>query len=114
LRAAGNGHEAVVKLLLDTGKVKVNSKDIEVRTPLSRAAENGHEAVVKLLLNTGKAEVDSKDIEKRTPLSRATENGHEAVVKLLLNTGNARPTRKYRGPDAVATGQGITSNRLKL
>jgi ankyrin repeat protein len=47
--AAWNGHEAVVKLLLDTGKVDADSKDNGGRTPLSRAAENGHEAVVMLL-----------------------------------------------------------------
>ncbi len=43
------GHEAVVKLLLSTGKVNVDMKDNYGGTPLSRAAENGHEAVVKLL-----------------------------------------------------------------
>jgi ankyrin repeat domain-containing protein 50 len=60
--AAGNGHEAVVKLLLDTGKVDVNSKEKDYsQTPLSLAAENGHEAVVKLLLNTGKVDVNSKE-----------------------------------------------------
>ncbi|KAK4232662.1 ankyrin repeat-containing domain protein, partial [Achaetomium macrosporum] len=48
--AAGNGHEAVVKLLLGTGKVDVNAKDkVYGLTPLSWAAERGHEAVVKLL-----------------------------------------------------------------
>jgi len=47
--AARMGHEAVVKLLLATGKVDVNSKeDDNGRTPLPWAAENGHEAVVKL------------------------------------------------------------------
>ncbi|OCK95360.1 ankyrin, partial [Cenococcum geophilum 1.58] len=83
------GHDAVVKLLLETGKVEVDSKDNEYgQTPLSWAAENGHEAVVKLLLETGKVEVDSRDNEYgRTPLSWAAENGHEAVVKLLLETG---------------------------
>ena len=56
------GHEAVVKLLLATGQVDVDSKDtIYNRTPLSWAAENGHEAVVKLLLATGQVDVDSKD-----------------------------------------------------
>jgi ankyrin repeat protein len=49
LWAAENGYEAVVKLLLETGKVDVNLKDSSRRTPLSWAAENGHEAVVKLL-----------------------------------------------------------------
>jgi ankyrin repeat protein len=48
-RAAGNGNEAVVKLLLDTGKVDVDSMDTYGQTPLSRAAKSGHEAVVKLL-----------------------------------------------------------------
>jgi ankyrin repeat protein len=49
----------VVKLLLDTGKVDVDSRDIQNQTPLSLAAENGYEAVMKLLLDTGKVDVDS-------------------------------------------------------
>jgi ankyrin repeat protein len=48
--AAGNGHEAVVKLLLATGKADIDSKDSGYgRTPLSWAARYGQEAVVKLL-----------------------------------------------------------------
>ena len=46
------GHEAVVKLLLEQG-AEVESKDEDGRTPLWRAARNGHEAVVKLLLEKG-------------------------------------------------------------
>jgi len=56
--AALLGHEAVVKLLLATGKADVDSKDNEGQTPLSWAALLGHEAVVKLLLATGKADID--------------------------------------------------------
>ncbi|KAI9771507.1 MAG: hypothetical protein M1840_002127 [Geoglossum simile] len=57
--AAGNGHEVVVKLLLATEKVDVNSKDSHYgQTPLSWAAGNGHEAVVKLLLATEKVDMD--------------------------------------------------------
>ena len=53
-RAARNGHERGVKLLLDTGKVDVDSKDSQYgRTPLSWAAAKEHKAVVKLLLDTG-------------------------------------------------------------
>lgn len=52
LAAAQHGHEAVVKLLLDTGRVDVNLK-CAYETPLFRAAYYGHEAVVKLLLETG-------------------------------------------------------------
>jgi ankyrin repeat protein len=89
--AAENGHEGVVKLLLDTGKVDIDieSKDSNSRSPLSYAAENGHEGVIKLLLDTGKVDIDieSKDSFGRSPLSYAAENGHEGVVKLLLDTG---------------------------
>ncbi|KAH6844764.1 ankyrin repeat protein [Chaetomium sp. MPI-CAGE-AT-0009] len=74
LWAAENGHEAVVKMLLDTGKVDINSKDIFGWTPLSLAAMYGHEAVVKMLLDTGKVKIDSKDDSGYTPLSHAPEN----------------------------------------
>lgn len=47
--ATEEGHDAVVKLLLATGKVNVDSKDVSGWTPLSLAAEEGHEAIVKLL-----------------------------------------------------------------
>ncbi|KAK3947967.1 hypothetical protein QBC32DRAFT_223034, partial [Pseudoneurospora amorphoporcata] len=57
-RAAENGHEAVIKLLLDTGKVDADPKDRDGRTALCMAAANGHEAVVKLLLDTGKVDAD--------------------------------------------------------
>jgi ankyrin repeat domain-containing protein 50 len=50
LWAAGNGHKTVVKLLFETGKVDLDSKDSwSGRTPLWWAAGNGHETVVKLL-----------------------------------------------------------------
>jgi len=46
--AAGDGHSAVIKVLLDSGKVKADSKDENKdQMPPSSAAENGHEAVVK-------------------------------------------------------------------
>ncbi|OBS16297.1 hypothetical protein FPOA_13082 [Fusarium poae] len=87
LWAARNGSEAMVKMLLDTGKVDFDAKDYIGRTPLSLAAENGHEAVVKMLVDTGKVDFDAKDYIGRTPLSLAAENGHEAVVKMLVDTG---------------------------
>jgi hypothetical protein len=89
--AAERGHEAVVRLLLDTGKADIDSKDKDYgRTPLSWAAEGGHEAVVRLLLDTGKVDIDSKDKDYgQTPLSWAIRGGHEAVVRLLLDTGKA-------------------------
>jgi hypothetical protein len=84
---AGEGHEDLVKLLLET--IDPDLKDSKSSlTPLWWAAENGHEAVVQLLLETGKVDADLWDRKSgQTPLWRAAENGHEAVVKLLLETG---------------------------
>jgi ankyrin repeat protein len=92
--AALNGHEAVVKLLLITGKVDVDPKDWCGQTPLSQAAKNGHEAVVKLLLITGKVDVNCKDRDGWTPLSRAAANGYEAAVKQLLANDSINPNSK--------------------
>ncbi|RYP21591.1 hypothetical protein DL767_009231 [Monosporascus sp. MG133] len=87
--AAKMGQKSVVEQLLASGKVDVNLKDNDGRTPLSQAAGNGHEAIVKLLLATGKADIDTKDNYGWTPLWYAAKNGHEAIVKLLLATGKA-------------------------
>lgn len=84
--SASNGHEDAMKLLLEKGRVDIDSSDIRGRTPLAWAAMNGHEAIVKLLLETGKVDFDSKDEEGRTPLAWAAMNGHETVVELLLAT----------------------------
>jgi hypothetical protein len=67
--AAGNGHEAVVKLLLAKVGVDPDSKDTDGQTS----------AVVKLLLPEDGVDPDSKDINSRTPLSWAAANGREGV-----------------------------------
>ncbi|KAG7289878.1 hypothetical protein NEMBOFW57_006255 [Staphylotrichum longicolle] len=107
--AAGNGHEAVVKMLLDTGKVGVDLKDNDGRTPLLRAAGNGHEAVVKMLLDTGKVDIDSKANDGRTPLLWAAGNGNDVAVKMLLETGKVDIDLKAnngRTPLSWAAGNG--------
>ncbi|KAF2688457.1 hypothetical protein K458DRAFT_428036 [Lentithecium fluviatile CBS 122367] len=101
------GNEAIVKLLLGTGKVDVDAKDKDGQTPLWRAAGNGHEAIVKLLLDTGKVDVDAKDKWGQTPLWRAAGNGHEAIVKLLLDTGKVDvDAEDMWGRTSLAAGNG--------
>ncbi|KAL3449841.1 hypothetical protein BJX65DRAFT_294467 [Aspergillus insuetus] len=98
--AAKNGHEGVVRFLLD--------KDNSGQTPLSQAASKGHEAVIKLLLENS-AEVESKDEDGRTPLSWAASYGSEAVVKLLLSDPRVDP--EERDKDGRTPLSWATSNR---
>jgi ankyrin repeat protein len=84
--AAGEGHEMVSKLLLETGRVDIDSRDTLGRTPFSWACGDGRETTAKLLLD-GRADVNSRDDDGQTPLLWATQNGQEAVVKLLLSIG---------------------------
>ncbi|QGA15961.1 hypothetical protein EYB26_003628 [Talaromyces marneffei] len=79
-----NGHEAVVKLLIDNG-ADLNASD-PYGTPLSHASKNGHEAVVKLLIDNG-ADVNASDQNGWIPLMYASLNGHEAVGRLLIDNG---------------------------
>src|SRR5205814_1773512 len=48
--AALYGYLGVVKLLLDTKEVDINSESISGRTPIFWAAAHGHEDIVRLLL----------------------------------------------------------------
>ncbi|OBT54158.1 hypothetical protein VE04_10305 [Pseudogymnoascus sp. 24MN13] len=89
-RAAEDGSEAVVKLLIERDDVDANSEDNSGQTPLWWAIDSYHiveeseqEAVVKLLLERNVIP-DSKNEDGRTPLSKAAGRGHKAIVKLLL------------------------------
>jgi ankyrin repeat protein len=70
--AAENGHEAVVKLLVEQGAELESEESSYNWTPLSYVAIDGHEALVKLLLDQD-AELESEDINGRTPLSLAAK-----------------------------------------
>lgn len=70
--AAEYQKEVIVKLLIETCKVEVDSKDKDGRTRLWWAVDRCYnEAVVKLLLRLGKANIYSYDNSGRSPLTLA-------------------------------------------
>ncbi|KNG80357.1 hypothetical protein ANOM_011314 [Aspergillus nomiae NRRL 13137] len=96
--AAKNGHEGVVKLLLQR---EIDSQPLlrfsdfsydKSMTVLSYAAQIGNEAAVQLLLERG-ADIEFASCNTPSALSIAASMGHEAVVKLLLDMG-ADPNSK--------------------
>lgn len=73
--ASGNGHEAVVRLLIENG-ADVNARYEGNYTVLHTAAITGHETVVQLLIEKG-ADVNS------TPLCLAIIYGSQGITRLL-------------------------------
>jgi len=107
--AACNGHDEVVKMLLERREVYPDQSDFFGLTPLAYAAWKGHEDVVEMLLEHGEVCPDEQDPSGKTPLSYAAENGHEGVVKLLLAREEVNPDKpdKYsRTPLSYAAGDG--------
>lgn len=92
LRAASNGQEAMVRLLIEKGA------DIEARspnngTPLTCAAEGNFEAIVEVLLKSS-ASVNAGDDFGWKPLHWAMVNrGGEGVAQMLLTHGADINTR---------------------
>jgi len=97
--AARNGHEGVVKILLERN-VDPDRADKNNLAPLGWACIKGHEGVVKLLLERESVDPNRPDVDDRTPLVCAATEGHEGVVKLLLERGDVDPNH----PDKYHTG----------
>ena len=91
--AAKNGHEGVVKILLERDDVNPEKLGEYEKTPLCYAAENGHEGLVKILLGRDDVNPEKSDKGWQTPLLCAAQNGHEGVVKILLGRDDVDPEK---------------------
>ncbi|PQE30996.1 sex-determining fem-1 protein [Rutstroemia sp. NJR-2017a WRK4] len=82
LWAAGQGHNIVVKQLLERG-ANLETIGEDGQTPLSSAAKKGHNSIVEQLLEKG-ANIEAIDEFGQTPLLWAVRKGYNIVVKQLL------------------------------
>lgn len=117
-RAAANGHNVVVDMLMNRDDVDVNSKNKRCRTPLSMASKCGHEAMVMMLLNRPDVDVNTKDEDGGTPLSLAVERGNEAIVEILLNRDDVDVNSRDKNSDTplfiASTGMQETMVKILL
>jgi ankyrin repeat protein len=97
--AALNGHDEVVRVLLEGG-ADVERGDVDMDTALSRAAVKGHLEVCRRLLDWG-AKVNTVDRWKETALHDAVFNGHMSVAKLLVERGADVSLKDVRGRTAA-------------
>ena len=97
IRASHDGHEQIVKLLLEAN-ADTNAASSLCRTPLHVAAYANHAAIVSLLVTAG-ADAELKDISDRTPLDYAKNYGEETEIAKALaqaEQGNMRKDRIRR------------------
>ncbi|KAM0717635.1 hypothetical protein Q7P37_007487 [Cladosporium fusiforme] len=97
--ASANGHEDVVRLLLDGGAA-FNVQGGRDGTALQAASLCGHARVVELLLEVG-ADVDTRGGPYACALSAASASGHELVVQILLDAGADVNIRDERSRNAL-------------
>ena len=102
--AAQNGHQEVVRILLECARADPDKPDKDSETPLSHAARNGHERVVRILLALEHVDPNHQGHCGITPLMHAARNGHRKVVKLLLK-------QKEINPDQATYNQIIMAKR---
>ena len=108
--AAYEGHEPVVRLLLDHG-ANVNQRSVHAST-LDCAVAEGRESVVRLLIERGakiavEAAVSYYGLRGLTTLVVAARAGHVSIVKLILdNATYPNPRQSYSEAYREAVAQG--------
>lgn len=90
----------VVKLLITTGKAKINDKDLYGITPLGLAVKEDRAKVVKLLLDY-EADPNIEDSAGKTCLFYAADQGNGRIVRLLLENNADPSVHDYNGYTAV-------------
>ena len=101
LEAASQGHEGIVRILIDHGSVDIAAKSTMGETAMGAAAATGQTAVVKMLLAYGANANDKSKGE--APLTWAARRGHLETVKVLCTEGKAQAsvggfTSEYSNP----------------
>lgn len=95
LKAAENGHKAMVELLVARG-ADLNVTDGERQTALHKAAGKGFLSVLQVLV-AAKADLNVRDTSSQTPIVLAAKRGSVSVVEALLK-GGADPNVPSKTP----------------
>lgn len=91
--------DIIIKSLFETGKVDVNSRNVELKTPLILATEFGNQSMVELLLRIDNIDVNWQDIDQNTALSIAISKADRELVRMLLQTGKVDVNLKHKDQD---------------
>lgn len=96
--ASRNGHESVVRMLLNSAGVQVDAAtEIEKYIPMHLAAQGGHEQVANLLISRSPESLVKSDGHGRTALHFAASHGHTRMAHMLLGQGAQMNAQDDRG-----------------
>ena len=104
--AAHCGAVKVVVLFI-RHNARLDTRDIDLSTPLHLASSRGHCAVMTLLINED-VDIEATDVNNQTPLWVASDRGYHKAAEMLLKRGakvNARASNQLTALHA-ATKQG--------
>jgi hypothetical protein len=90
--SAWNGHNSIVKLLLDDCRIDPSAVDNNGYNCLHLSAKNGYDCIVKLLLQDGRIDPSAVDNNGYNSLHLSAMDGHDSTVKLLLYDGRIDPS----------------------
>lgn len=98
--AAANGHNQIIKYLIEKKKLDMNIKDTNNSTPLHYAAAKNQDEVVKYLIEKG-ANIKSENNNGYTAFNFAAVNGHNNVIRILLEKGININAKDSKGNTAL-------------
>ena len=86
--AAGEGHEAICRLILDNeDETGLLLKPADYQAGFNQAVEKGSISIVKLLWSRREVSLIGKNQYDSTPLQSAASKGHTDIVKFLIDQG---------------------------
>jgi uncharacterized protein len=93
-------------------QIQVNTKGVEMHTPLHMAVIRGVLEDVDLLIHGG-ADVNAEDDIGMTPLLFAVIGGDPKLIEMLLGAGARADWRNRFGETASSLASGIHSDKIK-
>lgn len=96
--ASRNGHESVVRMLLNSAGVQVDAAtEVEKYIPMHLASQGGHDQVANLLLSRSPESLVKPDGHGRTALHFAASHGHTRMAAMLLGQSAQMNAQDDRG-----------------
>ena len=83
--ACGEGNDVLVKEIMDSGEVDINSGDKDGDTPLHWAMWLNHPSTVAMLLSSSSIKLDSINMWGYTPLHYACHNNAVSCVSTYIS-----------------------------